>query len=94
MSTLINAEDNYEKQVNIFWRQHLLFQTISKAELPQEGILFCTQFSSLGIFIMKKLEIEKTKTTFETDIIEVVLVFLIFNFFTNKNSQGRKLSAV
>ena len=26
----------------------------TKAELPQEGILFCTQFPSLGIFINKK----------------------------------------
>ena len=26
-----------------------------KAELPQEGILFCTQFLSLGIFINKKV---------------------------------------
>ena len=48
--------------------------------------------------LVKKLEIEKTKatqyTTFKTDIIKVVLVFSISNFFTNKNSQGRKLSAV
>ena len=28
----------------------------TKAELQQEGILFCTQFSSLGIFISKKVE--------------------------------------
>ena len=34
-----------------------------KAELPQEGILFRTQFPSLGIFINKKLDFEKTKTT-------------------------------
>ena len=42
--------------------------------------------------------IEKTKTTkyttFKTDTIKVVLVFSISNFFTNKNCQGRKLSAV
>jgi hypothetical protein len=48
--------------------------------------------------LVKKLEIEKTKTTkntkFKTDIIKVVLVFSISNFFTNENSQGRKLSAV
>jgi hypothetical protein len=29
--------------------------TDPKAELPQEGILFRTQFSSLGIFINKKV---------------------------------------
>ena len=48
--------------------------------------------------LIKKLEIEKTKTThhttFKTDIIKVVLVFSISNFFTNKNSQGKKLSVV
>ena len=69
-----------------------------KAELPLEGIFFRTQFSSLGIFIKKKLEIKKTKTTwyttFKTVIIKVVLVFSISNFFTNENSQGGKLSAV
>ena len=29
--------------------------TSTKAELPQEGILFCTQFPSLGIFVNKKV---------------------------------------
>ena len=70
----------------------------NKPELPQEGILFRTQFPSLGIFINKKLDFEKTKatqyTTFKTDILEVVLVFSISNFFTIKNSKGRKFSAV
>ena len=41
---------------------------IIKAELPQEGILFHTQFPSLGL----------------TDIIKVVLVFSISNFFIKK----------
>ena len=69
-----------------------------KAELLQEGILFCTQFPSLGIFINKKVGFEKKirppsmYTNFNTDIIKVVLVFSISNFFTNK--KGRKLSAV
>ena len=31
----------------------------NKAELPQEGILFCTQFPSLGIFINKKVGFRK-----------------------------------
>ena len=53
-----------------------------------------TQFSSLGIFVNKKLEIEKTKkTTFITSVLKVVywvvLVFSISNFFI----QERKLSA-
>ena len=31
----------------------------TKAELPKEGILFCTQFPSLGIFIIKKVGFRK-----------------------------------
>ena len=69
-------------------------EIINKAELLQ---LNCTQFSSLGIFLVKMLEIEKTKTTFNISVLNVVywvvLFFLISNFFINKNSQGRKLSA-
>ena len=33
--------------------------TFTKAELPQEGILFRTQFPSLGIFINKKVGFRK-----------------------------------
>ena len=36
---------------------------VNKAELPQEGILFCTQFPSLEIFVNKKLGFQKTKTS-------------------------------
>ena len=32
---------------------------LSKAELPQEGILFPSQFPSLGIFINKKVGFRK-----------------------------------
>ena len=43
------------------------------------------------------MEIEKTKPTFIISVFkvvnQVVLVFSISNFFINKNSQGRKLSA-
>jgi hypothetical protein len=57
-------------------------------------ISFCTQFLSLGIFI--NIKVEKTKTalytTFNTDRIKLVLVFLISNL--NKKSQGRQLSVV
>ena len=41
------------------------------------------------IFLLKKFEIEETKTTystFETDIIKAGLVFLISNFFIAKTS--------
>ena len=33
----------------------MTYKYVSKAELPQEGILFHTQFPSLGIFINKKV---------------------------------------
>ena len=70
----------------------------SKAELPKLGGFFALNFLPREFLLVKKLDFEKTKTTsyttFKTDIIKVVLVLLISNFFTNKNSQGRKLSAV
>ena len=70
----------------------------NKAELPLEGIIFALNFLPWEFLLVKKLEIEKTKTTkystFKTDIIKVVLVILISNLFTNENSQGRKLSGV
>ena len=69
-----------------------------KAELPLEGIFFPLYFLPWEFLIVKKLEIGKTKTTkyttFKTDIIKVVLVFSISDFFTNKNSQGWKLSVL
>ena len=70
---------------------------VYKAELLQVGIFFRSQFPSLGIFINKKLEIEKTKTTFIICISfkSYILGGLIFRnpTFFNKNSQGRKLTA-
>jgi hypothetical protein len=47
--------------------------------------------------LLKKLKIEKTKTTFIISVLKVVykvvLVFSKSNSFINKNSQGRKLCA-
>ena len=69
-----------------------------KDELTLEGIFFALNFLPWEFLLVKKLEIEETKTTnytiFKTDIITVVLVFSISNFFNNENSKGRKLSAV
>ena len=46
------------------------------------------------VLLVKKLEIEKTKPTFTLKTLKVVysvgLLFSIFNFFINKNSQGRE----
>ena len=48
----------------------------NKAELPLEGIIFALNFLPWEFLLVKKLEIEKTKTTkyttFKTDIIKVV----------------------
>ena len=41
----------------------LLNVRVSKAELLQVGIFFRNQFPSLGIFTNKKMDFEKTKTT-------------------------------
>ena len=66
----------------------------TKAELLLEGIFFALNFLPWEFLLVKKLEIEKNKTTkytaFKADIIKVVLVFSISNFFNKKNSQGRK----
>ena len=57
-----------------------------KAELLKVGIFFTLNFLTWEFLLVKKLEIEKNKTiqciTFKTDIIKVVLVFSISNFFT------------
>ena len=58
-----------------------------KAKLLQ---LIFTQFPPLGIFVIKKVGNQKTVLKIAY---WVVLVFPISNFFNNKNSQGRKLSA-
>ena len=79
------------------WPKPIYFPHIFKAELPLEGIFFALNFLPWEFLLVKKLEIEKTKTIFIISVLRfvylVVLVFWISNFFTNKNSQGRKLSA-
>ena len=60
-------------------------------------LLFFPRTDSWEILLVKKLEIEKPKTTFIISVLKVVffmvLVFSISNFFINEKSQGRKLSA-
>ena len=79
---------NIELNIRVKSRTCLWKRGLIKAELPKVGILICTQCPSPGIFIKKKLAIEKTKTTWYTtskiDIIKAVLVFSIYNIFTNK----------
>ena len=44
----------------IMWTKTIYTKIIcTKAELLQEGILFCTQFPSLGIFVSKKVGNQK-----------------------------------
>ena len=66
-----------------------------KAKLQEEGIFFLIHLFTRDISSMEKLEIEETKTTssvqlFKTDIIEVGLVFSIYNFFIKNSSQANK----
>ena len=60
-----------------------------KDELTLEDIFFALNFLPWESLLVKKLEIEETKTTnfttFKTDVIKVVLVFSISNFFNNEN---------
>ena len=78
---------------DLTFTSHTVLKCI-KAELLQEGIIFLIHLFARAISLMKELKIEETKatefSTFRTDIINVGLVFLISNFFTNKISQGRK----
>ena len=69
-----------------------------KLNYRKKVFFFTLNFLPWEFLLIKKLDFEKTKTTkyttFKTDIIKVVISFSISNFFTNKNSQGRKLSAM
>ena len=44
-------------------REQTQWQEITKAELLQEGIFFLLQLFARDVLVMKKLEIEETKTT-------------------------------
>ena len=68
-----------------------------KAEFAEKGTFFANRFPSLRTFVNKKDGIwnnyvspPSIHTTFKTDVIKVVLVFLISSFFINKKFQGRK----
>ena len=58
---------------------------LSKAELPLEGIFFALNYLPWEFLSVKKLEIEKTKTTkhttFKTDVIKNGLSFFDFQLF-------------
>ena len=66
---------------------------VTKAKLQKEGI-FWSSILTRNILLVKKLEIEETKTIwysiFKTNIIKVGLVFSISNFFIKKSSLANK----
>ena len=74
--------------------QHL---PITKLKLNCHKKVFCNALNFLpwDFLLIKTLDFEKTKAikyiTFKSDVIKVVLVFSISNFFINKISQGRKM---
>ena len=69
------------------------FDVLAKARLQKEGIFFLIHLFARDILLMKKLEIEETKTTqfstFETDMIKVCLVFFNFQFFHKEKFPGK-----
>ena len=61
------------------WVQIVNYEAI-KAELPLEGIFFALNFLPWEFLLVKKLEIEKIKTTFMISVLKVVyLVVLVFS---------------
>ena len=52
--TKLSGTDLHENLVD-WYKEH----AIAKAELPREGILFSTQFPSLGTFFNKKVGFQK-----------------------------------
>ena len=78
--------------------QQLNQKIVLKLNYRRQVFHFALNFLPWEFLLIKKLDFEKNKiiqyTTFKTDMIKVFLVFSISNFFTNKNSQGRKLSVV
>ena len=97
-----NIVQNYEiflstkSKKYLFWDPFVHKQT-KDIKLKLNYCSYRTQFPSLGTFVSKKVGNQKTKTTFIISVLkvvyQVVLVFSISNFFINKKSQGRKLSA-
>ena len=69
-------------------------QASSRGKISKKiGIVF-GNFFWIFFLLIKKLEIEKSKTTInisvlKVEIIKVVLVYSISNFFTNKNLRGK-----
>ena len=48
----------------------MLWSSLGKAELLQEGIIFLIHLFARDILVMKKLEIEKTKSTFIISVLK------------------------
>ena len=92
------CQNDYPFRVE-FWQKisfitHIYFLSYAyfDRQMRARRYFFREQISFPGKFcwISKKLSPPSTYSNFKTDIIRVVLVFSISNFFVNKNSQGRK----
>ena len=95
LSAFTNSPSYVRKLFGAIWSIMMAYQNIIgflqvnlKLNYRKKVFHFALNFLPWEILLIKKLDFEKT------DIIKVILVFLISNFFINKNSQGRKMSAV
>ena len=62
----------YSEKAKIFHKIFDLSLILLKAELPSEGIFFALNFHPWEFLLIKKLEIEKTETTFIISALKVV----------------------
>ena len=79
----IQIELNYPLPITVLW--------CLKLNLQKKVLFLRTDFLPWEVLLIKKLEIEKTKPTFIISVLKVlhlvVLVFSIYNFFSNKNRE-------
>ena len=89
---VLHQSFNLDKKVMRF--DPLSKETSTKAKLQKKVFLFLIHLFARDILLMKKQEIEETKTTqystLKTDTIKVGLLFSISNFFTKKSPLANK----
>ena len=98
---LSNYDNQFGTQIRNVFKfdlQRCTLECTSNLNYRKKVFYFALDFLPWEFLLIKKLDFEKTKATlytnFKTDVIKVALAFSISNFFTNKDYQGRKLSAV
>ena len=72
----------YFFKLSAFWHLFEKYKCFNKAELPQEDFFFALNFLPWKFLLIKKLEIEKTKTTFIIPVLKVLhqMVLVFFDF--------------